>query len=179
MLKTWNEYSNSHLANCECPKRVVKTLWALAVCAGFGAICGVACGVMIGGGLGFLVNPTYGLGIGVLFGAALGLIAGFFAGLIGATIGGINGWLIGGFFGGAFIGHVAFFATGVLGAGAATFLADEVQRRSENNKLCCWILETYNNSDLGEWRTRKLWIAPVFAFYILSLYFALRLLSTY
>ena len=186
MLRTWNAYSNAHFFDCKCPKRIAKTLWALAVCAIFGAICGTVCGAMIGGLLGFVIGSSYGLesslfylGFGLLIGAALGAIAGFFSGLIGATIGGINGWLIGGFFGGAFVGHLAFFVTGIVGAGAATFVADEVQKRSQHNTICRWILSTYNNSDLGEWRTRKLWIAPVFAFYFLSLYSAFRLLSTY
>ena len=179
MLKTWNEYSNAHFANRECPKRIVKTLWALAVCAGFGALCGVVCGAAIGLTLGTLLGGGLGFQIGFVVGAGLGAIAGFFAGLIGATIGGVNGWLIGGFFGGAFIGLWLFFFTGILGAGAATFVADEILRQSQRNKLCRWISNIYNNSDLGEWHTRKLWIAPVFAFYFLSLYSAFRLLSTY
>ncbi len=186
MLRMWNEYSNAHFSCCECPKRIVKTLWALAICAIFGALCGAVCGAMIGGLLGFVMGSTYGLasglhylGIGLLIGATLGAPAGFFSGLIGATIGGINGWLIGGFFGGAFIGHLAFFVTGIVGAGAATFVADEVQKRSQHNTICRWILSTYNHSDLGEWRTRKLWIAPVFALYVLSLFVAFKLLSSY
>ena len=176
------EYSNAHFANCECPKRIVKTLWALAVCATFGAFCGGASGVSIS----FLLILIYGFADGIsglaslfAFTFMVGAVAGFYAGLIGAVLGGSKGWFTGGFFGGAPVGFVFFLGTGFIGGIIAIFIYNFVALESDCNKLCRWILSTYNHSDLGEWRTRKLWIAPVFAFYFLSLYSAFRLLSTY
>jgi hypothetical protein len=177
MLKTWNEYSNSHFVNCDCLRRIAKTLWALTVCAGFGAICGVVCGAAVGFvlGIGF---GTYGLFVGVPFGAVLGAIAGFFAGLIGAVLSDFSGWFFGGFLGGGLVGLWFFPFTGAMGAFAATFLYEKVLQKSKNNLFCYWILETVNNSDLGQSRTRKLWIAPVFVLYLTAIFFLLRYLQT-
>ena len=179
MLRTWNAYSNAHFFDCKCPKRIAKTLWALAVCAIFGALCGALSGALIG--VLFVLLTTreqfsY-MGFGLAIGAAFGLVAGFFAGLTGAVIGERRGWLIGGFFGGALVGVWFFPITGIIGAFATRFFYDEVLRRSKDNKLYRGILATYDRSDLGEWRTRKLWIAPVFVFYVLSLFVAFKLLD--
>ena len=176
MLRTWNESPKVHFANCECPKRVVKTLWALAVCAGLGALCGVVCGFVIGASVGLLFG-LYGALIGSGVGAVLGAIAGSYSGLIGAAWGGENGWMMGGFLGSALVGLWLFFVTGAIGALASSSAYDFVLKSSDHNPLCRWILETYNNSDLGEWRTRKLWLALVMAFYALSILFSFKLLS--
>ena len=124
-------------------------------------------------------NGTSGLLGFSAFSFIIGTVAGLFAGLIGAVLGGSKGWFTGGFFGGAPVGFIFFLGTGIIGGIVAMFVYKLVILENEDNKLCRWILDTYTDSDLGEWRTRKLWIAPVFAFYFLSLYSAFRLLSTY